>query len=193
VSEHTPVETAETGNSSTLLGLAGTDADLLEEICGEALGTAGVDGRRFFDRLRQGQSLGVALGLPPDIIELIYTRAHRWFVAGRADRAEPLFRALCAADGGTADYWIGLGICLRLKGDYAGASLAFSVASNLRPDWAVPAFHAAELALQRRDRTSAEAEIRRFRQFSDAATPERMQEEISRMEQALSAQTRAAG
>lgn len=182
------VATADTGNAGTLLGLAGTDADLLEQICGDALGAAGVDAGRFFDRLKQGRSLGAALGLPPDITELIYARAHRWFVAGRPDRAEPLFRALCAADGRTADYWIGLGICLRLKGDYAGASLAFSMATDLRPDWAVPAFHAAELALQRRDRRSAEAEIQRFRRLSDEATPERMKEEVARMEQALGAQ-----
>lgn len=186
-----PAGTAETAYAGTLFGLTGTDADLLEQTCGEALGAAGVDASRLFDRLRQGQSLGVALGLPRDVTELIYARAHRWFVAGRPDRAEPLFRALCAADGGTADYWVGLGVCLRLRGDYAGASLAFSMATDLRPDWAVPAFHAAELALQRRDRISAEAELRRFRRLSDAATPERMKDEISRMEQALSAQKQA--
>ena len=186
-----PAGTAETVYAGTLFGLTGTDADLLEQTCGEALGAAGVDASRLFDRLRQGQSLGVALGLPRDVTELIYARAHRWFVAGRPDRAEPLFRALCAADGGTADYWVGLGVCLRLRGDYAGASLAFSMATDLRPDWAVPAFHAAELALQRRDRISAEAELGRFRRLSDAATPERMKDEISRMEQALSAQKQA--
>ncbi|MDC9823025.1 hypothetical protein PRN20_04715 [Devosia sp. ZB163] len=186
-----PAGPAETAYAGTLFGLTGTDADLLEQTCGEALGAAGVDAGRLFDRLRQGQSLGVALGLPPDVTELIYARAHRWFVAGRPDRAEPLFRALCAAEGGTADYWVGLGVCLRLRGDYAGASLAFSMATDLRPDWAVPAFHAAELALQRRDRISAEAELRRFRRLSDAATPERMKDEISRMEQALSAQKQA--
>lgn len=186
-----PAGTAETAYAGTLFGLTGTDADLLEQTCGEALGAAGVDASRLFDRLRQGQSLGVALGLPRDVTELIYARAHRWFVAGRPDRAEPLFRALCAADGGTADYWVGLGVCLRLRGDYAGASLAFSMATDLRPDWAVPAFHAAELALQRRDRISAEAELGRFRRLSDAATPERMKDEISRMEQALSAQKQA--
>lgn len=191
MSDPASVVTAEPEHAGILFGLAGADADLLEQICGEALGVTGVDAGRLFDRLRQGQSLGAALGLPHDVTELIYARAHRWFVAGRPDRAEPLFRALCAADGGTADYWIGLGICLRLKGDYAGASLAFSVATDLRPDWAVPAFHAAELALQRRDRTSAEAEIQRFRRLLDAETPERMREEVSRMEQALGAQKQA--
>lgn len=190
MSDPAAVETDDT-HTETLLGLTGADATLLEQICGEALGAAGVDGGRFFGRLRQGQSLGAALGLPRDMTELIYARAHRWFVAGRPERAEPLFRALCAADGGTADYWIGLGICLRLKGDYAGASLAFSMAAKLRPDWAVPAFHAAELALQRRDRAQAEAEIQRFRRLADDATPERLRDEASRMERALSAQKQA--
>ena len=177
--------------AGALLGLTGADADLLEQVCGDALSTAGVDSHRFFSRLRQGQSLGAALGLPADVIELIYARAHRWFVAGRPARAEPLFRALCAADGGAADYWIGLGICLRLKGDYAGASLAFSMAGTLRPEWAVPAFHAAELALQRRDRVTAEAELGRFRRLADATTPERLRDEAARVERALNAQKQA--
>jgi tetratricopeptide (TPR) repeat protein len=185
-----PIETAD-ARIETLLGLTGADAALLEQICGDVLGAAGVDGGRFFGRLRQGQSLGVALGLSRDVTELIYARAHRWFVAGRPERAEPLFRALCAADGSTADYWIGLGICLRLKGDYAGASLAFSMAANLRPDWAVPAFHAAELALQRRDRAQAAAEIQRFRRLTDDTTPDRLRDEASRMERALGAQKQA--
>src|SRR5690349_6782507 len=81
VSVEAVVGTASEGG--TLLGLAGSDADLLEQICGEALGDAGVDGGRFFARLRQGYGLGVALGLPRDVTELIYARAHRWFVAGR--------------------------------------------------------------------------------------------------------------
>lgn len=186
MSDPVSIDTAE-----TLLGLSGDDSALLEQICGDALGAAGVDGARLFSRLRQGASLGTALGLPREVIELIYARAHRWFVAGRPERAEPLFRALCAADGGTPDYWIGLGICLRLKGDYAGASLAFSMAANLRPDWAVPAFHASELALQRRDRAAAEVELERFRRLADDTTPERMRDEVSRMERALSAQKQA--
>lgn len=190
LSDPAPIETDEAA-AGTLIGLAGADADLLEQVCGEVLGSAGVDSGRFFSRLRRGQSLGAALGLPAEVTELIYARAHRWFVAGRPERAEPLFRALCAADGGTADYWIGLGICLRLKGDYAGATLAFSMAGSLRPDWAVPAFHAAELALQRRDRATAEAEIARFRRLADATTPERLRDEAARVERALSAQKQA--
>ena len=81
---------------------------------------------------------------------------------GKPDRAEPLFRALCIADGRVADYWVGLGVCLRMRKDRESASLAFSVASSLRPDWAVPVFHACELALASGDISSAGRHMKRL-------------------------------
>lgn len=168
-----------------MFDLPPADAALLEEFCREALHDVGVDGQRFFDRLRQGGTFGAALGLTPDIVELIYARAHRWFAIGRFDRAEPLFRSLCVAEGQVADYWIGLGVCLRLRDDLKGAALAFATAARLRPDWAVPAFHASELALRAGDLAGAEMHIRRFRQHADALIPERMLAEIERMATAL--------
>lgn len=130
-----------------LFGLSPEDGPLLEEVCRAFLKQKGVEAGRFFEELREGRSLGAALGISPEILELIYARAHRWFSVGKPDRAEPLFRALCIADGRVADYWVGLGVCLRMRGDRDAASLAFSVASSLRPDWPVPVFHACELAL----------------------------------------------
>lgn len=161
------------------------DAGLLETYCREMLGEVGVDGAAFFRELREGKTVGEALGLPRAALELIYARAHRWFSIGRPDRAEPLFRALCASETGVADYWVGLGVCLRLRGELDGAALCFAAAARIRPDWAVPAFHAVELALHRDDVEAAAREIAQFDRLADAAIPARMAEEADKMRVAI--------
>lgn len=157
----------------TLFDLPAEDAALLEEICQDLLKQAGIDGARFLEGLRQELSFGQALGMTPEISELIYARAHRWFSIGRPDRAEPLFRALCIAEAHVADYWVGLGICLRLRKDWDGAELAFAIASRLQPDWAVPVFHACELALASGDLATAQGRLDRFRELAGRQRPER--------------------
>lgn len=157
------------------------DADLLEVYCQEMLGEVGVDGRAFFDGLREGKTIGEALGLPREALELIYARAHRWFSIGRPDRAEPLFRALCASETGVADYWVGLGVCLRLREELNGAALCFATAARVRPNWAVPAFHAIELALHQGDVEAAAREIALFDRLANASIPARMVEEVEKM------------
>jgi tetratricopeptide (TPR) repeat protein len=168
-----------------MFDLSGPDAALLEEACGAALVDIGIDGREFFARLNEGASLGAALGLSPAIEEQLYERAHRWFSVGRPERAEPLFRALCVASGADADYWVGLGVCLRLRDDAAGAALAFATAARLRPDWAVPAFHAAELALRAGDVEGAAAHLGRFGRLAGGETPDRMKAEARKLAQAV--------
>lgn len=153
--------------------LSPSDATLFEEICQDLLLQAGVDGGAFFEQLRHGRSFGEALGITPEITQVIYARAHRWFSVGRADRAEPLFRALCIADGKVADYWVGLGICLRIRKEWNAAALAFSTAFRQQPDWAVPAFHACELALASGDVAGAKRWLKNFRKLAGAPVAER--------------------
>lgn len=166
------------------------EGPLLEEVCHAFLKRKGVEAKGFFERLRAGESLGAALGIPPEILEVVYARAHRWFSVGKPDRAEPLFRALCIADGRVADYWVGLGVCLRMRKDWDSASLAFTVASSLRPDWAVPVFHACELALASGDIPAAGRQMKRLEALLSAeraqvALPEAMLAETRRMARAL--------
>ncbi len=171
-----------------LFDLSPEDGPLLEEVCRAFLRQKGVEAGRFFEALRSGQGLGAALGISPEILELVYARAHRWFSVGKPDRAEPLFRALCIADGRIADYWVGLGVCLRMRKDWTSASLAFSVATRLRPDWPVPVFHACELALACGDVAAAGGLMRRIRELAgDApqALPAPMMAEAKRMAKAI--------
>ena len=166
-------------------GLDGEDAELMAGLCGGLLQEAGIGGDQFVARLERGDDLAAALGLPAGLSEFLYARAHRWFTVDRADRAEPLFRALCVLDGQVADYWIGLGICLRLRDSLDAAALAFSTAARLRPQWAVPAFHAAELAIRNGDYGDAAGHLDRFHQTADHDIPERMGVEAARMADAL--------
>lgn len=180
--EHAKGDTAGIGMR---FGLDRDDAALMVGLCSGLLQEAGIDGDRFLARLEQGDDLGAALGLPAELLEFLYARAHRWFTVDRIDRAEPLFRALCVLDGEVADYWIGLGICLRLGDSLDAAALAFSTAALLRPQWAVPAFHAAELAILAGDYGKAALYLTRFHETADPTIPERMVAEAARMAQAL--------
>ncbi len=110
----------------------------------------GINGAPVFDRLASGQSLAQALSVSPAVADVMYARAHSWFSLGRVDRAQTLFRALCLLDERNADYWIGYGVCLRMAQQSDSAWKAFEIAAILRPDWAVPHFHALELSLSLR-------------------------------------------
>ena len=173
-----------------VFGVSPDDGPLLEDVCNAFLKQKGVEAKGFFERLHAGESLGAALGLSSEILELIYARAHRWFSVGKPDRAEPLFRALCIAEGRVADYWVGLGVCLRMRRDWESASLAFAVAASLRPDWAVPAFHACELALAAGDVPKAAGHMKRIdailaTERGQASMPGPMLAETRRMAKAL--------
>src|SRR5262249_2743630 len=133
----------------------------------------------------QGESLGRALALPKGLGDLLYARAYRWFSVGRADRAEPLFRALCILDEGTPDYWVGYGVCLRVRGNLEQAALAFETAARMRPDWAVPHFHATELAVHQDRLAAAEQSLASYDRLATDDLPEAIRSEIVRLRSAI--------
>ncbi|KQT54071.1 hypothetical protein ASG43_00040 [Aureimonas sp. Leaf454] len=167
------------------LGLSGEESRLVEDLCSDLLKTSGVDGTSFFARLRAGHDIDTALGLPSHLREFMYARAHRWFSVGRVDKAEQLFRALCAADPRDADYWVGFGICLRKRGDLVFARLAFETAIAHRPTWDVPHLHAVEVAIRRGDRAGAQDHAAKFRQAAGENTPPELLAELARLDVAM--------
>ena len=178
-------QTAGEGALQRMLGLGEDEVEALGAIFAEATGAMGIDGAPIFERIKQGQSLGQALAMPKGAGDLLYARAHRWFSLGRIDKAEPLFRALCILDGATADYWIGYGVCLRLRGFLSQAEIAFETAARLRTDWAIPHFHALELAVHRDDWPNAAQRLGRFEERVTAETPEAVQAEAERLRAAI--------
>lgn len=174
-----------TAQGRPLFGLVGEEAVAFADAFAAAAEPLGLDGRRVIDALSRGGTLGDALGLPPRFVELLYSRAHGLFTAGRHDRAEPLFRALCAVDAPTADYWVGYGLCLRQRDANGEAALAFATAAALRPAWAVPQFHAAQLALAQGRWAAAAEHLDAFHDRDGAEVPDAMRREAERQSRAL--------
>ncbi|KAB0676864.1 hypothetical protein [Aureimonas leprariae] len=182
--------TAASPGGSVLGSLFGLDADeaaVLADLVREGASAGGLDGARLAAALDEGRPLGAALGLPPALSEILYARAHRWFEAGRPERAEPLFRALCTLDGTVADYWIGLGICLRLAERLDLAELAFATAIRLQPDWPLPLFHLAELLARCGRLAEARDALARFERLSAAAGDATLKPEAERLAAVLAA------
>jgi tetratricopeptide (TPR) repeat protein len=168
-----------------MLGLNEEEVGALGAIFAEAARAMGIDGGPIFERLKAGQSLGRALGMPKGTGDLLYARAHRWFSVGRIDKAEPLFRALCILDEGSANHWVGYGVCLRLRGSLNEADLAFQTAAKLRADWAVPHFHALELAVHRGDWERAAQHLALYDERVTADTADAIKAEAARLRTAI--------
>lgn len=169
----------------TLFGLDGEETRAFADAFAALAAPLGIDGRRVVEALSRGDTLGQALGLPPGLDDLLYSRAHALFSAGRQDRAEPLFRALCVVDGRTADHWVGYGLCLRGRDEDGQAALAFATAAALQPGWAVPQFHAAQVALAQDRWAEAAAHLDAFHENDDASVPAGMRREAARQSRAL--------
>lgn len=167
------------------LGLSDGDVGILGRLFGDLTASLGIDGEPIFERLAQGQSIGQALAMPPGTVERVYARAHAWFALGRIERAEPLFRALCLLSEEDADFWVGYGVCLRMTGQPAKARQAFEAAANLRPDWALPHFHALELAVLQRHWPQALAALAAYDARAGADIPPPVAAEAARLRLAL--------
>ena len=164
------------------LGLAEEEVALLGQVFAASVADLGIDGRAVFDGLRRGRTLAQALGLPPEVNEVLYARAHGWFAAGRHDRAEALFRALSVLDPRSADAWVGFGICLKLREAWDEAAAALAAAAALRPDWAIPHFHAVELEVRRGRWAEAEAHLDVFdRRAGTGDVPAEIHREAGRL------------
>ena len=138
------------------------DLDQLGDLFEEAAAAYGTDGRVVFAALKKGAPFGKALGISAKAVEFLYFRARKWFQAGRPGEAETIFRALCILDPDRADFWAGLGVCLRMREAWNEALAAFSKAAEKRPDWAVPHFHRLEIFVRRGAWGEAASEMAAF-------------------------------
>ena len=149
--------------------LKGEDLDLVQACLDELLPGRSAGLVKAMDG---GTPLASFLGLSPQLLEALYGRAFAFFDAGHVDRAEAIFRALCVLDGQRADHWMGLGICARLRDDLDSAMVAFSTASSLRGDWAVPRFHMFEIHMRRSEMQPALALLPEIEARLDDLTPQ---------------------
>lgn len=164
-------------------GLEPGEGDLVLGLLSAAMGGEERDpaARNLLAALRDDRPLAEGLGLPTGASEVLYARATQWFGVGRPERAEPLFRILCLIEGGSADFWVGHGVCLHLTDRVEAARLAFETAARLRPDWALPHVHLAAVALRDRRRDQARRALERFRALADDSVPDAMHGEARRL------------
>jgi Flp pilus assembly protein TadD len=181
------------GALAAMFGLAPDESEALGRLLHEVAAAKGLDARRLVTELDGGRSIGAALGLPAELGDVLYARAHRWFEAGRPERAEPLFRALCTLDGSVADHWVAHGICLRLLDRVEAAETAFVTAVRLRPDWDVPFLHLAGVLARRGHAEAAEKALDAFEARRGASTPETIVEESRRLRSILRARSSKGG
>lgn len=168
-------------HATARLGVGGDDLAALGETFCQAMAALGIDGAPVFEHLAAGRDIGQALSVSSEVIDALYARAHGWFALGRAGRALTLFRALCLLDAGNADYWVGYGVCLRLTQQPEHARRAFTAAARLRPAWAVPHFHALELAIAVKRPDEARVSLAAYEERASRETPPAIVQEARRL------------
>ena len=174
------------------LGLTDEDMPVFSAIFAEALSKFGMDGSSVLADLVDGKSVGEALAVPPGSVDLLYARAHHWFGIGRYDRSESLFRTLCVLDGNRCDFWIGYGICLKIRGQHQAAVAALRIAAEKDLRSAIPYYHLLELSMRRSEWEQAQVWLAKFDERASAETPPAITTDVARYRTALALRASAA-
>lgn len=156
--------------------LADVGAALAELSNGE-----GLELQAIFGRVAEGESLRSALGLPPQVIDLLYAQAFAAHEAGKLLSAVQMFQALTLLAPRVKDHWLGLAISLRGLDQADVAALALDTALAMAPDDAVVRFHRLDLACHRGDWDGARAELAAFDALPDAARRPVLAAEVQRL------------
>lgn len=167
------------------LDLKKNELNLLGKLFVEIAASKNIDRSDIFDRLKISEPTVQTLDASHAIVEFLYKRALKWFRAGHFDRAEAIFRALCILDTSSADFHVGLGICLRRRSAWHDALDAFEAAARLRPEWAIPRFHMLELLMRRGEWKRGAEELAAFEARLDRNVPPALTSEVARFRAAL--------
>lgn len=91
---------------------------------------------RFSGILNGKPTLAEGLGIDRLGLEGLYGAARNEYAAGRYAEALPGFEVLCLYDHLNADYWLALGRCRQMLGNYfgAGSALALAAEHGAKPD-----------------------------------------------------------
>lgn len=153
----------------------------------------GLDLAGAFDRLQAGATLAQAIDLPAGTADLLYDRAYRFIVAGRTDRAAPIFHTLSLMEPREAKHWLGLGIAQAREGEIGIARAALQRACELAPEWAVARFHLTDLLVRSEDWARASDELAVFDRLSKPDVPDPMLNEAERLRLAIGVGLRRLG
>ncbi len=172
-------------DNTPALGLSEDATKMAGQIFAACTEKLGIDGDKVFQSLVTTGSFKTALGITDAAIERLYGRAHQQFLIGQYDRAEELFRTLCALDKSRSDFWLGLGICYRVRGDDEAAMRMFDRAAALAPSDAVPQFHRFDVLMRQENWAEAAQACAVFEENSNAAMHDNIMKSFSKLKTAL--------
>lgn len=175
----------ETSAPHDALGLGANAMALATRLFERSTAGFGIDGAQVFRSFLETGSLKTALNVSDAAIETLYARAHQQFAIGQVQTAETIFRSLCALDGSKCDFWLGLGICLRVRGQDHPALAAFETSARLAPDNAVSYFHILEAQIRREDWNAAVKAYQNYKKCRTGAEPEMIATSFDTFEKAL--------
>ena len=101
----------------------------------------------MFDGLQQGATLKELKDVSDDMLESVYTYAHRFYSNGQLDEAETFFRFLYLYDFYNGEYALGLAAVHQMKKDYAKAIDLYALAYTLLKDDERPMLHVGQCHL----------------------------------------------
>lgn len=144
-----------------------------------------IDGDKIFRSFLATGSFKTALGITDAAIEALYGRAHQHFLIGQYRRAEEIFRSLCALDRSRVDFWLGLGICCRIRGDHDIALRLFDHAADIAPTHPIPHFHRLNIFMQHEDWDAAADACAQFEARRDGGEHDNITKAYEKMRTAL--------
>lgn len=123
-----------------------------ENLSEQALEQSEIDAyaKKMLDLIEQGGTLRDLHGIPKETMRDIYKYAYDFYVQGKLDEAESLFRFLCVYDFYNPEYPMGMGAVCQLKKNYAKALDFYALAYSLSKEDYRPMFYAGQCNLQLR-------------------------------------------
>ncbi len=92
-------------------------------------------------------------------MEVVYAAAYNYFQSGKYAEAEPIFAFLCFNDLFEKKFWLGLGACRQMLGQYDEAVQAYGMAAVLDVEDPDVHLHAADCLLAKGDLEGADSAL----------------------------------
>ena len=110
-------------------------------------------------------------GITDAEMNAVYAVAHNFYMTGRYEDAETVFKFLVIFDHLNPKYWIGLGAVRQVQKRYKEAVAAYAnVVGNLDVDNVKASYYAAECYLAMGDRQNAQSALEHVKHFADMKT-----------------------
>ena len=131
-----------------------------------------VSSAEFGEMIEKGlTTIREAKGITDEEMNAVYAVAHNFYMTGRYDDAETVFKFLVTFDHLNPKYWIGLGAVRQVQKRFKQALEAYAnVVGNLDVENVKASYYAAECFLALGDKTNAKSAVEHVKHFADMKT-----------------------